>query len=862
MIEAPGIDEAPESLLPYAFRNPYPGKWLQCRVEQDGAVRVVMFQAETLADTQAGPLHRVMATLVAVLLSGLTLWSLAGNVQLAKLTSFMPATIAAIAVVELITALMLLTQFWHLRRRPLAWLGGAYLFAGLIVIPFVLTFPEAFSESGLMGAGPQTTSWMWMFWHVGFPAIVLGYIGCVLRDPALLAPETVANLIPLVVILALAAVVGVTVLATLGHDHLPVVFASGSYSGITTSGIGPLAAVLCVVGLVGLWHATRLRTVLNLWLAVALFAFLLDILGVLFGHSRYTFSWYVARVNGLVSAFTVLCAFLVEINALYQHLLTAAQRTAEDNDRLVEAEAALRQRSGVLQAAFEGLAEAVCALDQNRRLIAWNRRFFSLFGFPDDYARVGMPAEAFARFNAERGQYGPGDVDAIVRQQVQVLETDRFMTYELDRPDGSTLEVQMTPLPTGGVLVTMREITDRKQAEARLRAEKTATEEQLAQLQKMESLGHLTGGLAHDFNNLLGVVIGNLDLLMEEMPRQGPAREMGEAAIDAALRGAELTRQLLAFARRQPLRPKLLDANVVVADTARLLSRTLGEQVRIHLVPQEQGLWPVMADPALLESALVNIATNARDAMPNGGTLTVRTANSEIEQDYADSHGDVRAGDYVMIELTDTGSGMPPEVVARVFEPFFTTKEVGRGTGLGLSMVYGFIRQSGGHVQIYSEQGRGTVIRLYLPRALQVGEQSSGATDRRRLMATGNEPVLVVDDNPHMRTTAAKQLSSLGYAVFEAEDAASALDTLAAHPIALLFTDLVMPGRMSGADLAAEAQARQPDLRVIFTSGFPQNARPDDGPQSPRRLPDDAVLLGKPYRKADLAALVRRVLDS
>ncbi|HEX5321844.1 MAG TPA: PAS domain S-box protein [Stellaceae bacterium] len=382
-----------------------------------------------------------------------------------------------------------------------------------------------------------------------------------------------------------------------------------------------------------------------------------------------------------------------------------------------------------------------------------------------------------------------------------------------------------------------------------------STQLQLQQAQKMEALGQLTGGMAHDFNNLLGVVIGNLDLLRDSAPLAVDDKELLSEAIDAATRGADLIRRLLAFSRRQPLQPLRLEVNGLVSGIVGLLGRTLGEHIPISLTLGD-GIWPVRVDPAQLEASLINLATNARDAMPGGGRLIVTTGNRYLDADYAASHAEVTAGDYAMIEVSDTGGGIPPEIVTRIFEPFFTTKEVGKGNGLGLSMVFGFVKQSGGHVNVYSEPGAGTTFRLYLPRDRQGTEraaETAGAPEATQT-AGGGQTVLIVEDNPGMRRIVRRQLAELGYRVVEAEGAAAALDILAREPVALLFSDIVMPGTMNGIVLAQRAIEGWPGIRVILTSGFPD-----------ARLGDEVAgirLLSKPYRRADLADAVRVALEA
>lgn len=386
-------------------------------------------------------------------------------------------------------------------------------------------------------------------------------------------------------------------------------------------------------------------------------------------------------------------------------------------------------------------------------------------------------------------------------------------------------------------------------------AERGRTEQQLRQAQKMEAIGNLTGGMAHDFNNLLGVIIGNLDLLNRRQNSDPRLQELTRDALEAALRGADLTKRLLAFARRQPLQPQRLDVNELVDRMIKLVRRTLGENIDVAFEAGEK-VWPVVADPAQLEASLVNLINNARDAMPKGGTLTIATSNRFLDEDYASLNAGVTPGDYAVIEVSDTGTGMPPEIVSQIFEPFFTTKERDKGTGLGLSMVFGFMKQSGGHINVYSELGLGTTFRLFLPRAVP-GADAVEAPNVRADVRGGTETILAVEDNASMRRVVVRQLTELGYRLLEAENGTAALTILETENVDLLFSDVVMPGGISGYDLARAALSRRPNLKVVMTSGFPDgNLDAKGGP------PVNLRLLSKPYRKDDLARTLREELDA
>jgi len=381
-------------------------------------------------------------------------------------------------------------------------------------------------------------------------------------------------------------------------------------------------------------------------------------------------------------------------------------------------------------------------------------------------------------------------------------------------------------------------------------------ESQLRQSQKMQALGQLTGGIAHDFNNMLGVIIGAHDLILRRI-RKGDfgIERFVEAATNAAERAAVLTQRLLAYARQQPLAPQTIDANKMIASMSGLLRSTLGEQIQIETVTAA-GLWQTHADAQQLESAILNIAINARDAMPGGGKLTIETANAYLDEAYARQNPEVDPGQFVLVAITDTGTGMSPETAARVFDPFFTTKPTGKGTGLGMSQVYGFVKQSRGHIKIYSEPGAGTTVKIYLPRQIGLGAEAKPLVSEPARTGDRNEIILVVEDDPFMRRLTSETLHELGYTVFDSENAANALAILDREPdIRLLFTDVVMPDT-NGKKLADEALRRRPGLKVLFTTGYTANAVVHGGV-----LDAGVNLISKPFTLDQLAAKVRAVLD-
>jgi signal transduction histidine kinase/CheY-like chemotaxis protein len=381
--------------------------------------------------------------------------------------------------------------------------------------------------------------------------------------------------------------------------------------------------------------------------------------------------------------------------------------------------------------------------------------------------------------------------------------------------------------------------------------EMEATETQIRQAQKMEAIGQLTGGIAHDFNNILTVITGTIEILGEGVADRPDLAEIAKLIADAAARGAGLTRHLLAFARKQPLQPVDVDVNQLMFDTIELLRPTIGGLVRIDFVPGRQ-VSAALVDPNQLTTAVLNLALNARDAMPHGGDLTIKTGNIALSGEDVKTFDGLAAGEYVTISLSDTGHGIAGPDLHKVFDPFFTTKEVGKGTGLGLSMVYGFVKQSGGHIAIESEKGRGTTVWIYLPKAegamVSVADQRISESPKG-----GHGKILVVEDDSLVRAYVVAQIQSLGYTTLSASNAQEALSVLrSSDPVDLLFTDVVMPGSMNGRELSIEALKLRPTLKVLYTSGYTENAMDQDG-----RLDPDVLLLAKPYSRADLARMIR-----
>lgn len=526
--------------------------------------------------------------------------------------------------------------------------------------------------------------------------------------------------------------------------------------------------------------------------------------------------------------------------------MEANRKLRADVARREQVEEKLRRSETKFRQLFDNIPLPTFAIDrQQHRYIEVNEAAVAKYGYSH--------AE-FARMNIHDIR-PEEDVPKLIAYLDSMRDRDRYGGEFRHRlRDGRVIEVEVTGrnLELDGrqsTIVIAHDITERKQAQAAL----AESELQLRQSQKLEAIGQLTGGIAHDFNNILTVVTGTIEILADGVAHDAKLVNIARLIREAAARGADLTRGLLAFARRQPLQPQDVDVNALVVGASKLFSSTLGEHIEVELRLEAEP-WPAFVDPSQLITALLNLALNARDAMPSGGKLILETVNVELDEAYAQANSDIAPGAYVMIAVSDSGTGIPADICDKVFEPFFTTKEVGKGTGLGLSMVYGFVKQSNGHVKIYSESGYGTTIKLYLPRAgaakLPLDEAAAAAA------VGGAETILVVEDDALVRDYVTTQLHSLGYATHVATNAAQALAIVEKEtPFELLFTDVVMPGPMNGRALAAEVLKRRPQARVLFTSGYTEEAAMHTG-----GLDQGASLLNKPYRKAELARKIREVL--
>ena len=527
------------------------------------------------------------------------------------------------------------------------------------------------------------------------------------------------------------------------------------------------------------------------------------------------------------------------------------QRVADRARQLAASTTKLEESERRFRLLVEGVTDyAIFMLDPAGTVVNWNPGAERIKG----YSREEIIGQHFSRFYTEQdreNQVPQRAIETATRTGKYGAEGWRV------RKDGTTfwasVVINAIRDPDGtvvGFAKVTRDLTERRAAEERQR-----------QSQRMEGIGQLTGGVAHDFNNLLTIIIGNLEALqrhlLDETPDSVGLRRSAENAMRGARRAESLTQRLLAFSRQQPLEPKSIDVGRLVSGMSDLLRRTLGEQIAVETV-LAGGLWRAHADPSQLDVAIVNLAVNARDAMPNGGKLTIETANVYLDERYAAGQAEVLTGQYVMVAVSDSGTGMSADVKAKAFDPFFTTKDVGHGTGLGLSQVYGFVKQSRGHIQIYSELGEGTTVKIYLPRFHSDVDEREEVPVRSIARGALTETILVVEDDEDVRNYTSGTLHELGYQVLEAPNARAAIQMLESHPeVDVLFTDIGLPGGMNGRQLAEEARQRHANLKVLFTTGYARNAIVHDG-----RLDPGVELLTKPFTQAALGEKLRDIIDA
>ncbi|MEW6127495.1 MAG: ATP-binding protein [Acidobacteriota bacterium] len=521
-----------------------------------------------------------------------------------------------------------------------------------------------------------------------------------------------------------------------------------------------------------------------------------------------------------------------------------------------ESDRRLRKQREWLQVTLSSIGDAVIATDLNGRINFMNPSAETLTGWTLAQAADMPLAEVF--------QTVEGDVNGAVEPRVSDLNDAESAhlpteyTGTLVSKDGTEKFISYSKSPIrgqagkrDGAVLVLRDMTERKQADEILRR----TEEQLLQAQKMEAVGRLAGGVAHDFNNLLTVILGYCHLIKARLDPTNSMHQEIDEIYKSGKRAAALTSQLLAFSRKQVLQPKVLDLNTIVANTSKMLSRLIGEDIRFRTT-LDPGLNPVKADPGQIEQVLMNLAVNARDAMPNGGSLSIETANTYLDENYAAQHVEVRAGHYVMLVVSDSGCGMDTKTLAHVFEPFFTTKEKGKGTGLGLATVYGIVKQSGGHIWVYSEPERGTTFKVYLPQ-VEPTDSSSERSVAADILPLGTETILLAEDELQVREYTSRVLRGLGYKVIEAANGDDALITARQTPetIDLILTDVVMP-QLGGKELSEKLKLERPNIKVLFLSGYTADSIVHHGV-----LKEGVAFLHKPFTSTELAQMVRAVLN-
>jgi len=651
------------------------------------------------------------------------------KVQLARVDAFIPIYESALTFNDLITAILLFGQFSILRSRAMLLLACGYLFTGLMVIAHMLSFPGLFSESGLLGAGTQTTAWLYMLWHGGFPILV----GCYALQPVSGGNEIKGSVRAIILgsIAAMAATVcAIVTLTTAGHALLPPVMDGGHYA--PAQRVVIVTVWLMSLATLGLLWRRRPRSVLDLWLMVVSCAWLCDIaLSGIVNAGRFDLGFYAGRIFGLAATSFVLLVLLLETRALYARL-------------------------------------------------------------------------------------------------------------------AQSLEAERTILQNANQVLEQRVAERSRQLEAEI-AEREKAQEISREAQKLEAIGRMAGGIAHDFNNLLTVVQGNAEIL-QDSPLAEDDMHAVKAIDRAAERGSRLVRQILTFSRRQPVKTEVVNLRQRTEELSEMLGRAVRGDVRLIVSPADD-LWPVECDVAELEIALMNLCVNARDAMPKGGLVRVEGRNCTFAANAQHPNG--LSGDFVALSVTDTGTGIAPDNVKKVFEPFFTTKDVGKGTGLGLSQVYGFAQQTGGVATIDSKLGEGTTVTLYLPRAK--AEAAARVVTGRGTIARATGAVLLVEDDEDVADVAKNMLKLIGYRADHVRDGGTALALLlSGQQFDVVFSDIIMPGGMSGLDLARKVRQHFPRLPILLSSGYAR--------ATGEVFREGFNIIAKPYSVDSLAEALRRTI--
>ena len=748
----------------------------------------------------------------------------------------------ALVLVYGITTYLLFAQYAQTHAVSVLLLASGSLYTTAIVLLQLMCFPNVLTPGLLMGTGSDTLTWLWTFWHIGPPLFALPY-AITESDgrPHVVHADRAALVGWLVFAGVILVVAAAAVLVTHFVQYLPKLTQGDSYWLLTTSGIGPMVELLTMLSLAVLCKITKLRTVLQLWLAVSLFLLVLDNLVTDLGAARTTVGWVAGRIGALIAGTILLTVYLRELDFLRRSTEAIA---VEREAARAEAQSARDALALALEAAGMGSWELDLRSDCTQRTLQhdqifghsallphWGRKEFLIQVVPEDRARA---AAVFDR----AAQDGRLELECRIKRtnDKAVRWISLFGKTYYDHTGRAT-----------SLAGCVMDTTERRQTEDRLR-----------QAERMEAIGQLTGGVAHDFNNLLTVITGSLEMLIRMPDNAGRVERFGRGALMAAQRGADLTSKLLAFSRRQVVRPEIANLNRLLQEFLPLMRQAVNEQVEV-IVDLDATLDPARLDTRQFEAALLNLIANARDAMPSGGQIRISTRNVNLRETDGQDLG-IPPGNYLQISVADTGFGMDWATARMAFEPFFTTKDVGKGTGLGLSQVYGFAKQAGGCARIASTLGTGTTIEILLPRSTAQAELP--ATSQRETIplrpATQGEVVLVVEDEPAVLELAVESLRDLGYKTLAADTAVTALERLrSTEHIDILFSDIVMPGGMNGVQLAVVARTLRDGLKVVLTSGYTASALAHD-----HEMPAGTPLLSKPYAREDLALTLRSVLET
>jgi signal transduction histidine kinase/CheY-like chemotaxis protein len=802
-------------------------------------VKTPVLEVPNLGASAASRVQKLVAGALCCLFGVITLLTFSrAAAPLGPMPGFVASYQTALILCYVLTARIFFGQFRRTRSLPVLSFATGALYAAVIVLAQLLSFPDIFSKEPVLGGGPDTTLWLWVFWHAGPPLFALApawFAGDGLT-PAIKA-ERARRVGKVIVGLTVLAAGMITFLVSEHAALLPKLIIDDDYRLLTTTGIGPALAAFIGLVLLLLCVRTQLQTVFQLWLAVSLTLFFFDVVITLAGSAPGTMGWFTGRIEALVAAFVILVIYARELERLLNRVRTIA---TDAQRRGIELQQARDNLANALQAA----EMAEWQMDLTSGTIRRSEQHDRIYGY--DKLLPEFTRETFFQhlLPADMPQVESGFAKARTTGLLELRcrikrATDKAVRWIVLRGRAYPDEDGRVRTMSGVIM----DVTDRHEIEERLN-----------QAQKMEAIGQLTGGVAHDFNNLLTAIVGNLDMISRAPGDASRVERLARTALQAASRGGELTQKLLAFARKEVVEPETVNPNHLLTDFRDLLQRALGETIELE-TQLDATLDPVRLDPGQFQSAVLNLCGNARDAMAKGGKLKIATRNVRIHEE-SSAYPDARPGAYVVVSISDTGAGMEEGTLARAFEPFFTTKGVGSGTGLGLSQVYGFCRQTGGFARILSNVGQGTTVEMYLPRSHDRAERAASGLILPLRRAAEGEVILVVEDDQAVLEMAVESLSDLGYETLTAADAQSALSILRSNArIDMLFSDVVMPGGMNGVQLSVEAKRLRPELKVLLSSGYTGTALGSAG------LPADMPILNKPYGREDLAKKLRMVLS-